>query len=79
VVSHVFKDMSAKILEALNGAPKKYSGDEAKPLGLSIGISMYSSESGETIDHLLNRADEAMYNVKRQGKGGFSFADYDPA
>ncbi len=52
-----------------------YSGDEKQPLGLSIGVSMYNSDSEESLDYFLNRADDAMYEVKRRGKGGFAFAD----
>ena len=55
---------------------KKHSGDMDHPLGLSIGVSMYASDSEEDIDHLLHRADEAMYKVKRQGKGGFAFEEF---
>jgi len=40
---------------------------------------MYDSEIDEDIDRLLHRADEAMYNVKRQGKGRFAFAEFNPA
>ena len=58
---------------------KKFSGNEKQPLGLSIGVLKYNSESDEDIDRLLHRADEAMYNVKRQSKGGFAFAEFDPA
>jgi len=52
---------------------KEYSGDNDHPLGFSIGISMYTSDSDEHVDHLIRRADEAMYKVKRHGKGGFAF------
>ncbi|MBT3991050.1 MAG: diguanylate cyclase [Rhodospirillaceae bacterium] len=52
---------------------REYSGDDDHPLGLSIGVSMYNSGSDEQLDQLMGRADEAMYKVKRQGKGGFAF------
>lgn len=52
---------------------KEHSGEDAHPLGLSIGVSMYNSENQEPLEHLMSRADEAMYKVKREGKGGFAF------
>ena len=42
----------------------------AHPLGVSIGIAIYDLGSGETIEEIVARADAAMYEVKRQGKGG---------
>ena len=40
-------------------------------LAASIGISIFPDD-GVTADELLARSDEAMYRVKRTGKGGFS-------
>ncbi|MBC8239379.1 MAG: sensor domain-containing diguanylate cyclase [Alphaproteobacteria bacterium] len=53
---------------------RQYSGTEDDPLGISIGMALYNPESGETLDGLTQRADEAMYAVKRAGKGGISVA-----
>jgi len=39
------------------------------PLGLSIGIAIADPQFFEELPHLINRADEVMYQVKRQGKG----------
>jgi diguanylate cyclase (GGDEF)-like protein/PAS domain S-box-containing protein len=39
-------------------------------IGVSIGISVYPTD-GEDAGTLLNRADEAMYRVKKSGKGGY--------
>ncbi len=39
-------------------------------LGVSIGISLYPAD-GDDAGTLLNRADEAMYRVKKSGKGGY--------
>ncbi len=39
-------------------------------LGVSIGIGIYPAD-GEDAGTLLNRADEAMYRVKKSGKGGY--------
>jgi diguanylate cyclase (GGDEF)-like protein len=45
-----------------------------KPLGFSIGIAVYAPGSDETVDGLVARADDAMYAVKRAGKGHFVVA-----
>lgn len=53
---------------------RQYSGSVENPLGISIGMALYDPETGETLDELTSRADEAMYAVKRAGKGGISVA-----
>jgi diguanylate cyclase (GGDEF)-like protein/PAS domain S-box-containing protein len=44
-------------------------GDPERPLGVSIGLVIYRSEKPDTVEALLARADAAMYEVKRNGKG----------
>jgi diguanylate cyclase (GGDEF)-like protein len=41
---------------------------------LSIGIATREAGSGEPVDSLLRRADQAMYQVKRQGRGHWHVA-----
>ena len=41
---------------------------------MSIGIATWSHDSSETLDALLARADAAMYEAKRGGKGNFAIA-----
>ncbi len=55
-------------------ALRVYSGSPDKPLGVSIGVAMYRAGSEESVDDLLTRADEAMYEAKRGGKGSFRMA-----
>lgn len=50
------------------------SGDEARPLGVSLGLAVYDPARPETPDSLLARADGAMYRVKQSGKGNFAIA-----
>jgi diguanylate cyclase (GGDEF)-like protein len=38
-------------------------------VSMSIGIAMRTAGSDETLEHLLQRADQAMYDVKRNGRG----------
>ncbi|MFC3110309.1 putative bifunctional diguanylate cyclase/phosphodiesterase [Undibacterium arcticum] len=45
-------------------------------ISASIGIAVYPTD-GETMDDLLSHADIAMYQVKADGKNGYSF--YDPS
>ena len=51
-----------------------YSGRPDKPLSLSIGMAVYDSASRETINEFMSRADQAMYSVKRGGKGRYALA-----
>ncbi|MBI4184623.1 MAG: diguanylate cyclase [Proteobacteria bacterium] len=51
-----------------------FSGDPARPLGVSLGIAIYRPNVGESLDALLARADAAMYDIKRGGKGNYRVA-----
>jgi diguanylate cyclase (GGDEF)-like protein/PAS domain S-box-containing protein len=63
-----------KAAERLRG----FSGNADHPLGLSVGAAIYDPRTGEGLDALFRRADEAMYNAKRSGKHSFDLAaDYD--
>ena len=53
---------------------EQFSGNPKNPLGISVGIAVYKPDQNETLDDLLARADNAMYVVKREGKGGFHVA-----
>ena len=46
-------------------------------IGASVGIARYPAD-GSTTETLLNSADLALYQVKRQGKNGFAFAQQAP-
>lgn len=46
------------------------SGDDAHPLGCSIGIAYCRPDRDERVGDIVERADRAMYGVKRRGKGG---------
>lgn len=52
----------------------RFSGDDAHPLGVSVGVALYDPVAGECLEDLLARADAAMYEVKKAGKGGYFFA-----
>jgi predicted signal transduction protein with EAL and GGDEF domain len=43
-------------------------------LGASIGFCLFPYD-GMTVSDLIHRADEAMYQVKNNGKGNFKMAD----
>ncbi len=47
-----------------------YSGGPDAPLGLSVGIAACDPTGRESLDGLIDRADQAMYRVKGRGKGG---------
>ncbi len=62
-----------ELIHAAEGL-KDYSGNPDNPLGLSIGIAVCDPNRRETPDALIERADQAMYAVKRRGKGGVCVA-----
>jgi diguanylate cyclase (GGDEF)-like protein/PAS domain S-box-containing protein len=51
-----------------------YSGEPTRPLGFSIGMAIFDPASGEDMDSLVARGDEAMYVSKRGGKGRYHVA-----
>jgi diguanylate cyclase (GGDEF)-like protein/PAS domain S-box-containing protein len=53
----------------------KYSGSTEKPLNISLGAAVHFPGSDETLEELVVRADTAMYEVKREGKGSWRIAD----
>lgn len=68
-------DIARKLLEQLT-AHIPVSG-ESYALGASIGISLYP-QHGTQLHELIDRADRAMYEVKRNGKGGYVIYDTRP-
>ena len=58
---------------------RQFSGSESHPLGISLGIALYDPKDDEALEELLARADGAMYEVKKSGKGGFKVAPPPPA
>ena len=55
------------------------SGSMDAPLGLSIGIAVHDSGGEEALADLMVRADQAMYEVKKKGKGGYDLAPREAA
>lgn len=62
-----------KFLEAAD-VLRAYSASDDKPLGMSIGLAVLERNNPEPLDELLARADSAMYDAKRSGKGQFAIA-----
>ena len=53
---------------------REIAGDSGRSLTLSIGIASRARGSHEPVDSLLRRADQAMYDVKRGGRGHWRVA-----
>lgn len=64
----------AKEILALKEAIAPYSAGPDVPLGLSVGVAVHVPAENETTSELLSRADDAMYAVKRKGKGSYTLA-----
>ncbi len=64
----------ANELLAASASLAQYSGDEARPLGISIGIAPWLPGDDETVAELSARADAAMYEIKHGDKGGYALA-----
>ena len=64
----------AQLLLGFNAELAHFSGDEKRPLGLSVGIAVYVPRAGESAAALILRADAAMYRIKHGAKNGFAVA-----
>lgn len=64
------EDVARRIIASIN-SPCRIDGNDAS-LGASIGASIFP-EHGDNVDELIQKADQAMYKVKRQGKNDFLF------
>ncbi len=51
-----------------------FSGLPDKPLHMSLGVAVHDGANDEPLDDLVARADRAMYEVKRDGKGDWRLA-----
>ncbi len=54
---------------------QQYNPEAQSRLGISVGIAMFESSGGESVEHLLARADAALYEAKRAGKNRSIMAD----
>ncbi|NEV62196.1 GGDEF domain-containing protein [Thiorhodococcus minor] len=66
--------VAARVIHALQ-EPIEIEGQAIK-IGCSIGISLYPDD-GEDFEHLVCRADKALYRAKRQGRGKYRFFTHD--
>ncbi|MBI2235726.1 MAG: diguanylate cyclase [Magnetospirillum sp.] len=61
------------LLSASRGLDR-FSGTPEKPLHMSLGVAVHNGNTGETLEDVIARADKAMYEVKRDGKGSYRLA-----
>lgn len=55
---------------------KRFSGNKDYPLSISVGVAIFNPDNKETLEELVARADDAMYQVKKADKQGFHFVDF---
>lgn len=64
-------EMGAQLLDMID-QPMSYADSELY-ISASVGVSFYPTH-GSTLDELLNAADQAMYEMKKQGRQGLNYA-----
>jgi diguanylate cyclase (GGDEF)-like protein/PAS domain S-box-containing protein len=70
---HIAVQRCADMLEA-SKTLERFSGSPDKPLAISLGVAVHAGASAESLDEMIARADKAMYEVKRDGKGHWRMA-----
>lgn len=61
-------------LLAVGQSLESFSGSSERPLHMSLGVAVHTPGARETMEELIARADQAMYEVKRGGKGDWRLA-----
>lgn len=64
----------AEVFLAASAILRSHSAAPDKPLMLSIGIAIHDARYGEDMNEFVSRADGAMYEIKRRGKGTYGVA-----
>ena len=67
------RERAAELLEACR-ALEDFSTDLSHPLSVSLGIAVVAPGSGESLEDLMARADQAMYMAKHGGRARFEVA-----
>ncbi|NFV78498.1 sensor domain-containing diguanylate cyclase [Magnetospirillum aberrantis] len=70
---HIAVQRCRDLLTAAQGLGE-FSGDRERPLHMSLGVAVHAGSSAESLDALIARADKAMYEVKKDGKGAWRLA-----
>ncbi|WP_231848903.1 sensor domain-containing diguanylate cyclase [Paramagnetospirillum magneticum] len=70
---HIAVKRCQDVLEAAKDLDR-FSGSPEKPLGCSLGVAVHGGSYNEALEDLIARADKAMYEVKRSGKGAWRIA-----
>jgi diguanylate cyclase (GGDEF)-like protein/PAS domain S-box-containing protein len=67
-------EMRARQILERSRALIPFSGSPTRPVGMSLGLAAWLPDAAEGVDQLMARADQAMYDAKRAGKGSFVVA-----
>jgi diguanylate cyclase (GGDEF)-like protein/PAS domain S-box-containing protein len=67
--------LAEQVVEVLGGSYQLQ--DRVVQTSASIGITLFSQSSGDTVETLLTKADTAMYEAKKSGRGSIRFFDPD--
>lgn len=64
-------EVARTIIDLIN-QPFALTGDTEVTIGCSIGIRLFPQD-GDSVEQLLERADAALYEVKRGGRNGYRY------